>query len=217
MKTIRITGKGQIKVHPDVTRITMTLEKRYQEYAKAVEQSAQDTERLKTILEDHGFDRKDIKTLCFDVDTVYENRKKDGEYRQYLAGYRYRHVLKAEFPPDRKRLGDILYTLTSGPLCPEIRISYTVGDPEAVKNTLLGRAVADAMEKARILADAAGAGLGEIQTMDYSWGRVDLEVSSIPNALPTVADNAILKSIDVDIEPDDIEASDTVTIIWELC
>ena len=26
MRTIRVTGKGQIKVHPDMTRIVITLE-----------------------------------------------------------------------------------------------------------------------------------------------------------------------------------------------
>ncbi len=30
MRTIRVTGKGQIKVHPDMTRITMTLEGIYE-------------------------------------------------------------------------------------------------------------------------------------------------------------------------------------------
>ena len=29
MRTIRVTGKGQIKVHPDMTRIMITLEGTY--------------------------------------------------------------------------------------------------------------------------------------------------------------------------------------------
>ena len=32
MRTIRVTGKGMIKVHPDMTRITMTLEGVYPAY-----------------------------------------------------------------------------------------------------------------------------------------------------------------------------------------
>ena len=215
MKTIRVTGKGQIKVHPDTTRITMTLERKFPEYAKAVSHSAQDTEKLKDILAQYGFDRKEIKTLSFDVDTVFESYKENDAYRQRLAGYRYRHVLKAEFLSDGKRLGNILYALTAGPLCPEIRISYTVSDPESVKNTLLGRAVADAVQKARVLAEAAGVGLGDIQSMDYSWSRVDFEMSPFSDAMPVMAPK-MLKSVDLDMEPDDIEADDTVTVVWDI-
>ena len=36
MKTIRVTGKGQIKVHPDMTRIRITLEGRDTDYAETL-------------------------------------------------------------------------------------------------------------------------------------------------------------------------------------
>ena len=36
MKTIRVTGKGKIKVHPDLTRISMTLDGLQPEYGEAV-------------------------------------------------------------------------------------------------------------------------------------------------------------------------------------
>ena len=32
MRTIRVTGKAQVKVHPDMTRITITLEGLHNEY-----------------------------------------------------------------------------------------------------------------------------------------------------------------------------------------
>ena len=50
MKTIRVTGKGQIKVHPDMTRITMTLTGMYPEYAETLRRSSEDTEKLKDVL-----------------------------------------------------------------------------------------------------------------------------------------------------------------------
>ena len=36
MRTIRVTGKGQIKVKPDMTRITITLEGLYPDYAETL-------------------------------------------------------------------------------------------------------------------------------------------------------------------------------------
>ena len=57
MRTIRVTGKGQIKVHPDMTRITMTLEGIYPEYADTLRRSSEDTEQLRDTLEPFGFER----------------------------------------------------------------------------------------------------------------------------------------------------------------
>ena len=36
MRTIRVTGKGQIKVKPDITRITMTLTGVFKEYSETL-------------------------------------------------------------------------------------------------------------------------------------------------------------------------------------
>ncbi len=46
-RVIRVTGKGLIRVHPDMTRITMTLEGIYPAYDDALRHSSEDTERLK--------------------------------------------------------------------------------------------------------------------------------------------------------------------------
>lgn len=75
MRTIRVTGKGQIKVKPNMTRITMSLEGTYPEYGEALRHSSQDTESLKDLLAAFGFERTDLKTLNFSVDTEYESYK----------------------------------------------------------------------------------------------------------------------------------------------
>ena len=50
-------------------------------------------------------------------------------------------------------LGEILYALASCLVNPEFSLSYTVKDPEAAKNELLGKAITDAREKASIQED----------------------------------------------------------------
>ena len=79
MRTIRVTGKGQIKVKPDMTRITMTLEGLFKDYGETLRHSSADTEELKDVLSTFGFERADLKTLNFSVDTEYESYKdRDG-------------------------------------------------------------------------------------------------------------------------------------------
>ena len=81
MRTIRITGKGNLKIHPDITRITITLTGLYKDYAEALRRSSEDTEKLKDIVSVFGFERKDLKTVNFSVDTEYESYRENNEYR----------------------------------------------------------------------------------------------------------------------------------------
>ena len=219
MRTIRVTGRGQIKVHPDMTRITITLEGMEYDYGETLERSSKDTETLKDTLESLGFARADLKTLSFDVDTEYESYKEKETWKKRFMGYKFSHVMKVEFESDNQRLGKVLYALAHCNLHPEFRISYTVKDPETTKNELLGKAVQDAMAKAGVLTGAAGLSLGEIQSIDYSWGRVDFEVRPMDRDLMMCKEMAPMEpgcSYDLDIEPDDIEVEDTVTVVWEV-
>lgn len=215
MRTIRVTGKGQLKLRPDTTRITMTLEGVYPDYGETLRHSSEDTEALKDVLSGFGFARTDLKTLSFSVDTEYESYRERDAYKQRFVGYRFQHTLKVEFPSDNQRLGRILYALANCAVSPEFRLSYTVSDPETAKNELLAKAVEDATEKASVLARAAGVTLQCIESIDYSWGEIDIEYRPMER-MAKAAQPLMAKSYALDIEPDDIELSDTVTVIWEI-
>ena len=217
MRTIRVTGKGQIKVRPDTTRVTMTLTGLCKDYAETLRRSSEDTETLRDVLAGFGFARTELKTLSFRVDTEYEEyRGKNYESLQRLVGYRFDHVLKVEFKSDNDRLGKLLYALAGCGVKPELRISYTVSDPEAAKNLLLGKAVEDAKEKAAVLTRAAGAALKDVQSVDYSWGEIDFEYRPMYGGISLDCCKTAAKSINLDVEPDDIAVSDTVTVVWEI-
>ena len=216
MRTIRVTGRGQLKLRADTTVITLSLEGTEPEYADALRRSAEDTESLRELLAGFGFLRSDLKTLSFQVDAEYEGCQEEGVYRQRFKGYRYQHRTKVEFPSDNELLGKLLYALARSPVRAEFSLSYTVGDPEAAKNALLGKAVADAREKAAVLTQAAGVALGEIQSIDYSWGEIRFEARPMNRSMLASAKNMAEGSFDMDIEPEDIQVSDTVTVLWEI-
>ena len=218
MRTIRVTGKGKIKVKPDMTRLTITLEDTCPEYSETLKKSNEVTEQVKDLFVPFGFEKSDLKTLSFNVDTEYESYNDHGTYKQRFLGYSYKHVLKVEFESNNKRLGKILYALANSPLHPEFRLSYTVKDPEAAKNELLGKAVEDAKEKAAVLTQAADVILKDIQSMDYSWGEINFEIEPMGNGLELQEKCCLGEggSLELDIEPDDIEVKDTVTVIWEI-
>ena len=59
-RTIRVTGKGNLSVKPDMVRLVMTMEGMKEEYDVTLEESAHMTEYLKQMFSDLGFDREDI-------------------------------------------------------------------------------------------------------------------------------------------------------------
>ncbi len=218
-RTIRVTGRGMLKLKPDVTRLTMTLQGVYPEYQDALTHASLDGEALKDLLSPLGFAREAVKTLSFNVDMRYEDYQDENHvYKQRFAGYAFTHVLKVEFPSDNALLGRALYALAHGKLAVEFRISYTIADPEAAKNQLLAQAVADAKAKAAALTAAADVSLKELRHIDYSWDQMNVSVQAArgvmaeDRAMPMMAK----ASYDMSIEPEDIELSDTVTLVWSI-
>ncbi len=67
-----------------------------------------------------------------------------------------------------------------------------------------------------MLTDASGESLGELVNIDYSWGQINFEVAPMTKLSALGESSEINDSYMMDIEPDDIEASDTVTIVWEI-
>lgn len=220
MRTIKVTGKGKIEVKPDMIRLYVNTEGIYKEYEDTLRRPTEDTELLKDLFEILGFQRRDLKTVYFNVDTEYESYQgKDKSWKRRFKGYKYNHRMKIEFESDNKRLGQVLYALAHSPLKPELSIEYTVADVEKCKNELLHKAIEDSIQKAQVLATSANVKLGQIQSIDYSWGEIDFVTSPL-NEMKLMecpdCDMSAPGSYDIDIEADDIAVTDTVTVIWEI-
>lgn len=217
-RTMRVTGKGKLSVKPDRIRLLLDLQQVCETYEEALRLSTEQTESLKDSLEGLGFARTDLKTLRFNVDTEYENyRDENNVWKNRFLGYKFTHAMKLEFDADNGKLGQVLYALAHGAVHPEFHINYTVKDAEAAKNRLLAKAVADSKEKAQVLAEAAGVTLCDIVTIDYSWGEIEFISRPVERCMTMSAKNAAsADGYSLDIEPDDIDVTDTVTVVWEI-
>lgn len=220
-QVIRVTGKGQMSVAPDLISLTLEGKEVFEEYEKAVEKSAEATGIVKEAVKNAGLDPKDLKTLRFSIDTEYDMyRDKDGVFQKKFVGYSYSLVLNIKFPNDNKQLGKVLYSISTCNEAMGLSINYTVKDTDGVKNELLRKAVEDSRIKAGVLARAAGASIGEIKTIDYSWKEIELlSDTSFRRNLECVeylSSDDSRSSYNIDIEADDINIEDTVTIVWEI-
>lgn len=212
-RTIRVKGKGKISVKPDTIKITIKAKGLRWNYDETIERSTQDTRILRDALKNAGLDPKDLKTTYFSIDSKYESyRDKNDDYKDRFVGYKYEHRTYIKFENDNKILGKVLYELAHCDVKVKFDINYTVKDKEKVKNDLLEIAVEDSTAKAKVLAKASGVKLKEILSIDYSWGEIDIYSSPMDDWM--VCEEA--SSYDIDIEADDIDVQDTVTITWAI-
>lgn len=217
-KTMKITGKGKVSVKPDIIRLNMTIEESYKEYEVTLSQSSETTKILKELFVSLGFKNDDLKTRSFDINTKYESYKaKDQSWKKRLIGYTYTHHMLIECDADNKKLGEILYALAHSVITLEISIEYTVSDPEKHKDKLLKNAIEDSKHKAEVLANAANVELGDIVSIDYSWGEINFVSEPIQNFAFASAEKITgSPGYDIDIEADDIDVTDTVTVVWKI-
>lgn len=216
-RTITVKGMGRVTTAPDYVVISMSLEAHERNYEATMGLAANKIEQLNASLVEVGFEKKSVKTTSFNVRTDYDRVKdKNGNYSSVFNGYICTHRLKVEFDFDTKRLARTLYAITKCLANPELSISFTVKDPSAVNTELLKSATFNAKEKAQILCEASGVELGQLLTIDYNWGELNI-VSRTDYMLEEKCMAMPVGSLaDIDIEPDDIDVSDTATFVWEI-
>lgn len=214
-RKIKVTGRGKICVKPDLIKVNIEFSNIFKKYDDCISESSNSIKELRKIIETSSLNPKDLKTIEFSVDSEYERYYDVDVYKKRFRGYKYMHKLYIKFPNDNELLGKLLYELSKSKNNYEFSINYTVKDMESAKNKLLKKAVEDSKTKALILAEAAQVSLGEISYIDYSWSEIEIFSNPIDNLIVDKAQTFDSK-IDIDIQADDIDFSDTVTVVWNI-
>lgn len=214
-RNITVKGTGNVSVKPDLIIITMNLESQKMDYNQTMQLAADSLNTITLAIESMGFDKKDLKTTRFSVNTHYRSyRDNDNNYKSKFDGYICEQGLKLEFDFDSKLLSDVLTAIAKTSVNPRLNIQFSVKDKDAVNEALLVEATKNAREKAEILAKASGVVLGKLISVDYNWGEIHL---LSPTRYEMEDRSLLMKSSEsITIEPDDISASDSVTFVWEI-
>lgn len=219
MRTITVKGVGNVQTRPDYTVITFQLEAQLPDYEETMALASRQIEEINRSLAAVGFSKVDLKTTNFNIRTEYRSEKdRNGNYRRIFDGYVCHHDMKLCFDFDNSLLGRTLSALASTSVNPELSVRFTVKDPNAINEALLRDAAVNAKGKAEILCSASGVRLGQLMSVDYNWGELDIyshtnyEVAD--GCAPTMA--LCETSFSADFEPDDIKVSDSVTFVWEI-
>lgn len=169
-RTLSVVGVGDIKMTPDVARIAFTIEAESKDAAAAVAQNDSQTARMLGSLSRFEVPDSDVKTTGY---TIYPYTKRDPENYNRILGtfFRVTHNLTVTLR-NLSLLGDVMSEATSLDSETSFHVSLDVGDKSGAHAAALASAVADARNKAAIMAAAEGREVGEVLSMNSNLSEV---------------------------------------------
>ena len=214
-RTITVKGVGSFKAKPDYVVISMNIESKNKDYAKAVENANKRINILEQTVSGIGFEKGSIKTTRFGVSAQYENKKDaGGSVKRVFAGYSCSYSLKLGFDFDSGRLAETLTSIAKCEAEPMLNISFTIKDPANANEELLTSAAKSARRKAEILCAASGEELGRLISINYDWSEPNFVSRAMYDAGAECM--SMMRNAVPQMEPDDIELSDTAAFVWEI-
>jgi len=193
----------------------MNLEVFEQDYEKTMQRSAEILDTLREAVVSAGHDGNELKSTSFNINTKYESYKEKETWKQRFEGYTCLHGLKLEFGLDMQKLSATLGAIAGCDADPNFSIKFSIKDPNAVSEQLLESAAENAKWKAMVLAKAAGVKLGAIERIEYNWSDLHLFSQTNYQLCDTMVCEAAAP-MSMDIEPEDINVSDTATVVWAI-
>jgi len=159
---LTVTGTGQVVASPDMARLSLGVLAQARTAAQAVRDMSADMEKVMASLTAAGVAQEDIQTsgLRVDVQQSYDDATQSSRITGYIAATDVSiQVL------DLSKLGQTLDAVVQEGANQMNGLRFDLQDREPALNDARRAAVADALAKAALYAQAAGMALGPVQSL----------------------------------------------------
>jgi uncharacterized protein YggE len=158
-RTITVSATGTAEAEPDQARITSGVMTEAPTAREALTGNTEAMNKVISELKSKGIDAKDIQTASFNVEPVMDYSK-DGQPPK-LRGYRVSNQVVV-LVRDLDKLGSVLDDLVTAGANQIQGLAFEVSKAETLKDEARKNAIANALRRAKLLAAAAGADVGEV-------------------------------------------------------
>lgn len=161
--TITIDGEGKITAIPDIAQISLGIQT---EKLTVVAAQKENTDKMNKIIDElkkMGIETKDIKTTNYSIYPRYDWT----EGRQILRGYTVSQNVSVKIR-DLEKVGAIVDKAGSLGANQVGSLSFTIDEPEKIRQEAREKALLNAKEKAEALAKVAGVKLGKLVSFSES-------------------------------------------------
>lgn len=190
---IVVSGEGEVSATPDIAMLSFAVVREGDTAKVALSASSAAMHEVLASLKGVGIADKDMQTSGLNIQPRYAQPAPGRPHEPKITGYAVSNQLtvKVRRPADP---GEILDKVVGLGVNQGGGITFSVDDPRPLIREARKKAVADAMEKARALADAAGIKLGRITAISESsqgrhppmpYARAEMAMSA--KAIPVAA------------------------------
>ena len=204
-RTISLVASGAIKATPDKVDISTGVTSEANSAREALDKNTAAMTKVVEALKSDGIDPKDIQTTNFSVGPIYE-QKVEGK-PPVIVGYRVTNQVRITLH-DIGKLGTILDKMVTLGANQIDSIEFGVQEPEALKDEARKVALKNVTDNAKLYAEAAGVGLGQILSI------TEEESSYQPRFAPAATRMEMAK--DVPIEAGTASVEVRVRVTWEI-
>lgn len=185
-RTITVTGHGEAAQAPDMALITIGVQSNAKSAGEAMTANSRNMKSVIEQLKAAGLASKDVQTASVSLSPVYDYGA-NGR-RGEVTGYQASNQVTARVR-DLSKLGGVLDTVVKSGANTIDNLSFTFADPKPLQDAARKNAVADAMDKAKLYANAAGVALGPVMTLTeggdyqprpYAKSMARLEAAPVP-------------------------------------
>lgn len=201
---LTVTGAGSVLGKPDMAVITLGVTDQGDTAAGAMQSVSAATAAVLAALADQGVAEADIQTSDLSLSPLWANRSSSGSGDPTISGYEAANTVTVRLRA-LDGVGAVLDTAIDAGANTFRGLSFGLQNPEPALDEARRLAVADALRKARLYAEAAGVGLGGILEIDETGGQA-----------PPVAFRNAAAMESVPVAPGQIETGASVTVVFAI-
>lgn len=202
-RTITVSGSGHVSAAPDMATISLGVTAQGKTAGAALTATSVALTTVISELKSAGIEPRDIRTSGLSLNPVWSLQTNSSPSR--ITGYSASNGVTVRMR-DLAAVGPLLDKLVASGANTFNGLSFSLADPAAANDEARRRAVADAMARAKLYAEAAGVALGPVLSISEGGGY------SPPVPLYRMA--AEIAPAPVPVEGGEVDYSADVTIVF---
>jgi uncharacterized protein YggE len=211
-RTLTLTGQAKVTAAPDMAVISAGTVSEAKTARAALDANNVAMAKVISTIEAAGVAKKDIQTSNFSVQPkyVYPKQTSNGEQQPpRIVGYTVSNSVSV-IVRDLEKLGTIMDAVVSSGVNQMNGLSFTIAEPEPLRDEARKQAVAAALARAQLYAQSAGVKLGPILSISEAGGPRP------PQPVARMAARAAVAEASVPIAQGEQSISASVNIVWGL-
>ncbi len=201
--TVTASGSGESVAAPDVAEMYFGVTVQSDEAGDALSKANAIAEEVAAAVKGAGVASEDIQTANV---SVYPEQSYSGD-KPVITGYRASIQVRAKIR-DIEKIGDVIGAASEAGANEIGGPSFMLDDDADVRNEAIELAIADARERAEVMAKAAGKDLGEIISVSETGLSTPIYYRAAAESMDAAGSVAI--------EPGQLDITASVTVVFEL-